>query len=235
MASAPSVSPHYVPPAPPVIQPVVAAPVVPPVKPEPRQIKMPEPELKPQLGLMKQATNINTILSAPRPPVPAKLVEETSSASDGFGFDDVVELATDAAEEAKKAKDKLWRWTTIGVSCAGGLASGWLGSNVSEQAGGFFSSSVQTIVGKASEPRSHTKLPVSMKMVRDGVPTYMSGDILGSMTGKTDRAIPHDDNLCTVLELDRGTGLTLAKPCKPIETAEFNSTLGKSDLLVKPR
>ncbi len=148
---------------------------------------------------------------------------------------DVVERVTDSSLEARNRSDQVWRWTTIGLSCAGGLASGWLGSNISDQYAGLFKSDVQTIIGKASQRASHATPPVPVKINGDMLMGGSPGLAAGHVTGKTDRAAPMDDNLCTVLELDRGTGLTLAKPCKPIEKAEFNSTLGKADLLAKPR
>ncbi len=145
---------------------------------------------------------------------------------------DVAERATDTAtEQGQKARDNFWRWTTIGLSCAGGLASGWLGSTLSDQGAGVFRSDVQTIAGKASEGKGSAP-PVNLKLASTG---NEAGKTSLEGTGKTDRAVPLDENLCTVLELDRATGLTLAKPCKPIESTEFSSTLRKDDLLVKPR
>jgi len=140
------------------------------------------------------------------------------------------EKHVEQAEQAKKLRDKIWRWATIGMSCAGGLASGWLGSSFSDQTSGNSQSSAQVIKDKASAAIG-IKRPVNVKMAGTSKPVGSADH----MTGKTDRAVPIDENHCTVLERDRGTGLTLAKPCKLIETAGFTSTLDKSDLLVKPR
>ncbi|MCF6198154.1 MAG: hypothetical protein L3J67_01940 [Hyphomicrobiaceae bacterium] len=142
----------------------------------------------------------------------------------------LVDLVGPADEQPKKQRDKIWRWATIGISCAGGLASGWLGSSFSDATNGTLQSSAQVIKDKASD-KVGIKPPVNMKLVGAG----KAAGTADHVTGKTDRAVPIDENHCTVLERDRGTGLTLAKPCKLIETAGFTSTLDKSDLLVKPR
>ena len=185
---------------------------------------------KPAAALLKNGINagISGVLGqkAGLPPVafPLKtdLVKATGiDLSDGLGVDDL-------AAGAKKLRDNsIWRWATIGISCAGGLASGWLGSGISDQAGSFFSASSTAIIGSAPKTLTDRKPPVGLEMTAGVLPL--------NLTGKADRATPHDENLCTVLELDRGTGLTLAKPCKLIETAEFNSTLGKADLLARPQ
>ncbi len=144
--------------------------------------------------------------------------------------DGALDLTKELAEQTKKMRDRIWRWATIGISCAGGLASGWIGSNFSDQANGLFQMGTQVITDKTANIVS-IKPPVNMKEAGAGKPNANSRH----MTGKTDRAVPIDENHCTVLERDRSTGLTLAKPCKLIETAGFTSTLDKSDLLAKPR
>jgi hypothetical protein len=186
-----------------------------PAPPQPQIQQVPVSEKRQEV--IKPAVKNNTIF--PTMPPPLRKADTPTQKIDPADHDaeNVVEKQTDGEDEAKKRKDNVWRWTTIAVSCAGGLASGWLGSNMADQEGRVFKSNVQTIIGKASQTDGHSRSPIAIKM-----------------TGKTDRAVPLDENLCTVLELDRATGLTLAKPCKPIETTEFNSTLGKSDLLAKP-
>jgi hypothetical protein len=255
LATAPSVSPHYVPPPPPPpaphVMPIavpslatrVAEPAFPPVSSK-EQMEM---KLKGQLPIPLKpepvrAAPMPPIPPASRPPVRAEnnngnsvLIRSNDTKpkkakTNGHDFGDVADRVADKERHGKKTGDNVWRWTTIGISCAGGLASGWIGSNVSDQAKGIFEPDVPAIVGKASDSLN-AKPPVAMKMARVG----QSDKMLGNLDSKTDRALPMDDNLCTVLELDRGTGLTLAKPCKPVVSAEFNSTLGKSDLIVKPK
>ncbi len=124
---------------------------------------------------------------------------------------------------AKKASEKNWRRMTIIISCIGGLASGWLGSNITDQAGRYFGSSSAGTARENKKGVADIASPLSMK-----------AGAAGSGLGKTDRARPLNEDYCTVLELDRVTGLTLARPCKPVKTGKFNSTLGKADLLAKP-
>ncbi len=253
LSSAPAVSAHYVPPEP------VVAPVAPPAaplvasmsaspapqkpvsqKPAPakrRALRFGTPE-KSHSAPMQPALKItaafpNSQSGGKSPAAPGEPV-----GSEGLGLADLGDLAADAVLKAKKQRENIWRWATIGVSCAGGLASGWLGSNITNQNNGIFQASLQTIVGKTSNSGSSLP-PANVKIVPEGGAEFMSGtairDLPENLTGKTDRAVPHDNELCTVLELNRGTGLKLARPCKMIETAEINGTLGKADLLVKPR
>ena len=185
---------------------------------------------------VQSAPNPPSRLSRAKPVLPQPAERRAGAntkkdSSKGLIPGDVNERASEVAQQEKKLRDNnIWRWTTIGISCAGGLASGWLGSNVSDQPNGMFNSGGATIAAKASDTIG-SKPPVPLKLASKGQPDK----IFGHATGKTDRASQMDENLCTVLELDRGTGLTLAKPCKPVETAEFNSTLGKADLMVAPR
>ncbi len=139
---------------------------------------------------------------------------------DRHGIGDVANSAVDMAKQARNVRDRVWRWATIAVSCAGGLASGWLGSNVSDQMNRVFDTQTRAIVGKASES-------LNGKGAR-GMPGLVNN-------GKGDRATPLDENLCTVLELDRSTGLTLARPCRPVRTSGFTSTLRKDDMVVGPK
>ena len=168
------------------------------------------------------------------PAVPASALDGRMPSSEENrnkgGLDGDTDLAKDAAPEGGKRRDNVWRWTTIALSCVGGLASGWLGSNLSSQFGRPFQGYTRDILVKAGAGGENNP-PVKLRVRQDG----KSAPASGRSIGKTDRAMPMDENLCTVLELDRGTGLTLAKPCKEIENAEFNSTLGKSDLLAKPK
>ncbi len=170
-----------------------------------------------------------TTFQAEEPPVARVNMIET--AVEGVpAADRQLDLTKELAEQAKKLRDRIWRWATIAVSCAGGLASGWIGSNFSDQANGLFQMGTQVITDKSSNIVS-IKSPANVKLAGAGKPN----GVARHMTGKTDRAVPIDENHCTVLERDRRTGLTLAKPCKLIETAGFTSTLDKSDLLAKPR
>ena len=256
LSSAPAVSPHYIPPKP--IAPVARASRMPgdhdpsakasPVK---EALKQATPFLEPApsaplFGQQEQAApkppkpvgEINAAMPPPRSREQKRSLEPARVAAD---IPDVEEFSDTEIEESDKARpqrDSFWRWTTIGISCVGGLASGWLGSNLSDRDGGMFSSNVQTIVGKASGAAGSNP-PAAIGIMRGGGTATTSGAGLlgasGAITGKTDRAVPLDDDLCTVLELDRGTGLTLAKPCKEIKSTGFNSTLGKSDLLAKPK
>ncbi len=254
LSSAPAVSPHYVPPEP------VAVPSEPPVAPA---------SASPVNTATTAATQVDSPqrralrfgspkITRPAPVRPAMKIGSTFPStqtnmrepgghyeppgSDGFDHGNIENMAEDVAFKAPKLRDNIWRWATIGISCAGGLAGGWLGSNFSDQTSGVFQNSVQTIVGRASDGVAPMR-PASIKIVPEGAAKFMSGtaigslpiNMLGNMTGKTDRAVPLDEDLCTVLELDRGTGLTLARPCKMIETAGFNTTLGKSDLLAKSK
>ena len=253
LSSAPTVSPHYVPPEPkpvpvvaplPIVTPVTTAFVGKPIKSTTQNLA--RKQAGTQFGERQQtrgssAKPVLKIVSAfsnRRSPAQSGTQKLNMIAPGRLDRAKIAELDAEEARDTKKRRDKIWRWATISLSCAGGLASGWLGSSISGPDGGIFKSSVQTIVGKASDG-TRPKPPANIKIVRDGVSKFMSGTVIGSvpgqMTGKTDRAVPLNDDLCTVLELDRGTGLTLAKPCKPIETAEFNSTLGKADLLAQPR
>jgi hypothetical protein len=121
---------------------------------------------------------------------------------------DVAAQTEEAVEKTKEMSSSVWRWATIGISCAGGLASGWVGSNI---AGQYSTASHQDKLALVGAPEA------------------------GAGSGKTDRAKPLDETRCTVLELDRGTGLVFAKPCRPVATADISSTLNKSDLLVKQK
>ena len=187
---------------------------------------------------VRPAMKIDATFPSAQSPMPPHNGHSEPSGPSGFDLGNIENVAADVALKAKKLRDNIWRWATIGLSCAGGLASGWLGSNFSDQASGVFQNSVQTIVGRASDSATPMR-PASIKIVPQGAAKFMSGSVIGglpiNLTGKTDRAVPLDENLCTVLELDRGTGLTLARPCKMIETAGFNATLGKSDLLAKSK
>ncbi len=250
LSSAPAVSPHYVAPEPVVTAPepsvsqvspsmvktpsVPSAQMAPPIR---RALRLGSPKMVPPAPV-RPALKIESTFPNAQSNMPVRNVQSEPTRSGGIDLGKIEDVAVDVALKNKKLRDNIWRWTTIGVSCAGGLASGWLGSNFSDQASGVFQNSVQTIVGRASDSASSTR-PASIKIVPEGAAKFMSGTVVGglpiNMTGKTDRAVPLDENLCTVLELDRGTGLTLARPCKVIETAGFTSTLDKSDLLVKPR
>ena len=254
MSSAPAVSPHYVPPEPvvaPAMEPVAT--VVPslakaPVKPAlvnsaPKRssLRFGSPKVT-NLGRANTANNTaNNVASASsvrQLPVQNAAPRIEKSGSGVLDLGDIGEVAAEVVQKSKNLRNKYWRWATISISCAGGLASGWLGSNISDQPGGIFQSNVQTIVGKASDSAGAMR-PTNIKIVPQGAAKFMSGSALDglpvNMTGKTDRAVPLDDDLCTVLELDRGTGLTLARPCKMIETAGFNTTLGKADLQATPK
>ena len=212
LSDAPAVSPAYVPPAPPppAARPVTASVQAAPVKPRPRTVSAPTPA-----GPRGHAA---AVIDRQRAVLEITRAEKTRAELPagehraGRAGDQIPELT----EGPKKLRDHIWRWATIGISCAGGLASGWLGSSFSDQATGLLSRNKPELIAEASKD----SIAGSLDKVR--------------MVGKTDRATPVDDRLCTVLELDRGTGLTLAKPCKPVETAEYSSTLGKADLLAKP-
>ena len=236
LASAPSVSPHYVPPPPPAPAPPKTASShgMRTVRADPGSRKPEQPALRPLMHTAAKPimTGTSLALSSAANSGGKPIANIKIGALSGEGIGD---LADEVALKAKKLRDNIWRWATIGISCAGGLASGWLGSTVSDQSNGLIQSSVQTIVGKASENMAGVIPPVALKMVRTGLSDRGAADAPGQMIGKTDRAVPLDDNLCTVLELDRGTGLTLAKPCKAIKTADFNSTLGKADLFETPQ
>ncbi|MCP4933371.1 MAG: hypothetical protein GY927_04010 [bacterium] len=247
LSSAPAVSPHYVAPEPVTVPPEVpVAPVRVSIKnmpstqepsPKRRALRFGTPKtarpapVRPAMKISSTFPNAQSNMSAP-----ARHYEPT--ASGGFDLGNIENEAADLAFKTKKLRDNIWRWATIGISCAVGLASGWLGSNFSDLASGVSQNSVQTIAGRASDGVSITR-PENIKIVPEGAAKFISGTAVGrlpiNMTGKSDRAVPLDENLCTVLELDRGTGLTLARPCKMIETAGFNATLGKSDLLAKSK
>lgn len=120
--------------------------------------------------------------------------------------------------------DGFWRWATIVISCVGGLASGWLGSQIAGNGDPAQRSGRAVIVGEPSRALQELPPPSSVAAF----------DGSAGLSGKGDRIVPIDETHCTVLELDRGTGLTLAKPCAAVETAEFITTLSKADLLAQP-
>jgi hypothetical protein len=238
LASAPAVSPHYVPPPPP--KPVVTETPARSLAPASKEDTQPTTkngqaaqalESDPRKNvtrlsgqpILKRVAAMPTALGwaqGGKKTKPVKRADQTdrSSLPDGIELDDAAK--TPAAKTVHD--DNMWRWTTIAISCVGGLASGWLGSTFSDQLGGLFRSEVPHLVGQASKTATRSTASGAMKISSS------------SDTGKSDRAVPMDENLCTVLELDRGTGLTLSKPCRSIETAEFTSKLNKSDLLAKP-
>jgi hypothetical protein len=148
---------------------------------------------------------------------------------EGDGLDDIADMVT---KKAKSYRDAIWRWATIGISCAGGLASGWLGSAISNQASGFFRSSVEMVSEKALKATGVEGIPAALAGKAKRAATSAATDAGG---GKSDRVMPVNERLCTVLELDRSIGLVQSKPCRKVAgEAISTNTLDKSDLVARP-
>jgi hypothetical protein len=133
--------------------------------------------------------------------------------------------AADPVEDTEAAALKLRRErrkiaAIVFASCVGGLASGWFGAMLADNA--------RSTNGKVATS------DISGAFTEMATPSSGVAVTPGAYTGKADRVLPVDESRCTVLELDRSTGLTLARPCRDLETADVNTTLSKSDLMARP-